>query len=244
MTNKTKRIQLSQNISFLFAGLMLLVPAAVESNDRFQGPYAGTYLGYVDGKDSVKEYYDDPPYNGGPDGGSYKNALSGTIYGLLGGYNVRYGKDFVYGVEADYEGRSANKTSPVLPIVIYSHNYPLETELKEATSIRARLGYLLNGGQTLVYVTAGYAVAKITRTYGDLATPGGPYYSAITSWQEGWTAGAGFEHFIGNQFSFRAEYRYSDYGMVGVDVPVFGPAYHEHQRYDDHTYRVGAVYHF
>lgn len=231
-------MRLNPNNSFklLLAGMVLSVPMIAGAADRFQGPYAGVYLGYVDGQDDGTEYF-----NGAPDGWTLETSPSGMVYGLLAGYNMRFGNGFVFGVEADYEGRSADDESLFKNAGVPDPTYPVKTELKDAGSIRAKLGYVVNGGQTLVYGTAGYATAKIKRTYGDLNISAS---SSDTSRQDGWTVGAGVEHFFGSTLSMRAEYRYADYGKENVPATVYGPAFTERQEYDEHTLRIGVMYHF
>lgn len=231
-------MQLKKNnaLNLLLAGLALSVPMIAGAADRFQGPYAGVYLGYVNGQDNGTEYN-----NGTPDGWTLETSPSGMAYGLLAGYNMRFGNGFVFGIEADYEGRSADDESLFKNGGVPDSRYPVKTELKDAGSIRAKLGYVVNGGQTLVYGTAGYATAKIKRTYADLTIPAS---SSDTSRQDGWTVGAGVEHFFGSTLSMRAEYRYADYGKENVPAAVYGPAYTERQEYDEHTLRIGVMYHF
>jgi outer membrane immunogenic protein len=230
------RLNKNNTLNLLLAGLVLSAPMIAGAADRFQGPYAGVYLGYVDGQDDGTEYD-----SGVPDDYTQETSPSGMAYGLLGGYNMRFGNGFVFGVEADYEGRSADDTSPQDYLGVPDLQYPTKIELKEAGSIRAKLGYVVNGGQTLVYGTAGYAAAKIERTFNDTAIPDS---SSDTAWQGGWTIGAGVEHFVGEQLSVRAEYRYADYGDEDVPAPVFGSTYIERQEYDEHTFRIGVMYHF
>lgn len=231
-------MRLNPNNAFklLLAGLALSVPMMAGAADPFQGPYVGAYLGYVDGQDEGTEYD-----GGTPDDYTQETSPSGMAYGLLAGYNMRFGNSLVFGVEADYEGRSADDSADQKYLGVSDSDYPTKTELKEAASIRAKLGYAVNGGQTLVYATAGYAAAKIKRTYGDLDVP---EFSSDTSWQDGWTLGAGVEHFVGKQLSVRAEYRYADYGEEDVPAPVYGADYEERQEYDEHTFRIGVMYHF
>lgn len=222
-------------IQLLIAGTLLSAPMIAGAADRFQGPYVGAYLGYVDGQDDGKEYS-----SGTPNGWTQETTPKGAVYGLLGGYHTRVGGNLVLGMEADFEGRSADDKSPQKDEGVPDPDYPVKTELKEAGSIRAKLGYVLNAGQTLAYATAGYAAANIKRTYYSL-----PDSASDTSWQHGWTLGAGVEHFVGKQLSMRAEYRYADYGKEDVTaVRALWAGYKERQEYDEHTLRVGVMYHF
>lgn len=230
------RLNKNNVLNLLLAGLALSAPMIAGAADRFQGPYAGVYLGYVDGQDDGTEYD-----NGVPNGYTQETSPRGMTYGLLAGYNTRFNAGFVFGVEADYEGRSADDESLVKNLGVTDPDYSAKTELKEAGSVRVKLGQVFNGGQTLVYGTAGYAAAKIKRTYTNLIVPDS---SSDTSWQDGWTVGAGVEHFFGSKLSLRAEYRYADYGEEDVPATVYGPTYIERQKYDEHTIRIGVMYHF
>ena len=223
-------------LNLLLAGLVLSTPLVAGAAYRFHGPYAGLQLGYVDGQDDGTEF------NGGtPNDYTQETSPRGMAYGLLAGYNMRFGNGFVFGIEADYEGRSADDTSLQKYQGVADSSYPVKTDLKEAASIRARLGQVFNGGQTMVYGTAGYALAKIERTFHNL-----PDSVSDTSWQDGWTVGAGVEHFVGRQLSMRAEYRYADYGEEDITAvrALWGAGYMERQEYTEHAFRIGVTYHF
>lgn len=221
--------------------ILLVMLAAVSSgalaDNNFAGPYLGASLGYVSGDDDAKEY------NAGTfDGYTLGAGPSGGLLGVFAGYNWITNNNVLVGIEADYDLRSADDKEFDELLGVPDPQYTMETDLKAAASLRGRLGYLFNNNKTMAYVTAGYAAARIKRTYTDLAVP---LSQTSTRWQDGWTAGIGLEHAVMERMSLRAEYRHADYGdkTVATDV-VYGPAYTEDHNYDEDTFRISIAYRF
>jgi outer membrane immunogenic protein len=78
-------------------------------------------------------------------------------------------------------------------------------------SVRGRLGVAVD--RMMVYGTGGVAFTNIKNTYN--TTPIGGAFVSITDQRTGWTAGAGFAYAVTNNWSVRAEYRFTDFGTVG-----------------------------
>lgn len=216
--------------------LLSLFSTTAMAGGNFVGPYAGVSLGYVDGQDDGKEYdtgvFDDYTQSTDPSGG---------LLGIFAGYNWALDNNMLIGVEADYDFRNADDTEFQKDAGVTDTDYPVMTDLKAAASLRARLGYLFND-KTMGYITAGYAAAKVKRTFNDITVPAA---QSSTKWQDGWTAGIGVEHVVMDRMSLRAEYRYADYGDKTVSTdPLFGPDYTEEQNYDEQSIRVGISYQF
>jgi outer membrane immunogenic protein len=82
-----------------------------------------------------------------------------------------------------------------------------------------RLGYLLND-RNLVYALGGYTMADIksgARLDQYVNGNAAPYQSVSSSqsgWKSGWLLGAGWETVLTEHITFKAEYRYADYGSV------------------------------
>jgi opacity protein-like surface antigen len=152
----------------------------------------------------------DGPYIGATVGYNWYNgptvgAAAGWDVGAQLGYNFHVSDAIVLGIQGDVNWIGTN----------YAGNPNGWTG-----AIVGRLGY--DAGAILPYVEAGVAFADI-----DFPTPGWGQSSA------GWTAGAGIEFMLADQWSVNVEYRYSDYGSFGTIGDV-----------NDNSLRVGLNYHF
>ncbi len=227
---------------FTIATLSLgfLLPQSVLADAKFDGFYAGVQAGYVDGKDKGTEYSDED--GGGADGWTQKTTPDSGLIGGFVGFNKVLENNMLVGIEADYEYRGGSGKSHQKEDGVTDLNYPVKTKLKEAGSLRARLGYLFNEGKTLGYLTAGYATANIKRTFSDL---GEAASESESKWHDGWTVGFGAEHLVSEKISVKAEYRYSDYGRETISTALYGDGIEQKQKYqDEQSIRIGAAYHF
>lgn len=146
------------------------------------------------------------------------------------------------GAEADVEGRSQDDKSVQRYQGSPDSTYPVKTDVPYAASLRARLGYIFNGGNILAFMTGGYTGADIKTSFGDTSAPATETHS---SWENGWTAGAGLEYLFSDKISVKLEYRYSDYGARTVSTSaVYSGNYSEKQEYHDHIVWLGIAYHF
>jgi outer membrane immunogenic protein len=217
---------------------LALLSLNVLADDGFSGAYAGVQFGYVDGRDKGTEYD-----NGSPDGWTQQTKPSGGLFGLAAGFNTFLNNNILVGIEADIEHRVASDTSDQVYGGVADPTYPVETETKAAFSLRPRVGYLFNGNQTLVFVTAGYASADIKRTFNSVG--GTPPSQSSSEWKDGWTAGLGLEHVVAKTLTAKVEYRYADFGSTNADSSlVFGSGYMEKQKYTEQSIRLGLMYHF
>jgi outer membrane immunogenic protein len=136
--------------------------------------------------------------------------------GVIGGAHIGYNyqvSQFVFGLEGDVNAAStrASNTSAGLTYGVREN---------EDFSIRGRIGYAFD--RVLVYATGGGAYGNFHTTYDNFSIGGGNYDS-FNNGHFGWTVGGGLEYAIDNNWSVRAEYRYTDYGRQ-TDSPVFSDA--------------------
>lgn len=221
----------------LFVLLLSFFSATAMAGNDFTGPHAGVSLGYVNGNDSGKEYV-----SGVFDNYTQSTDPKGGLLGVFAGYNWTLENNLLVGIEGDYDARSVDDMNLSKLSGVSDSRYPVKTDQKAAASLRGRLGYLFNTNKSMAYVTAGYATAKVKRTFHNLSTPTS---QSITKWQDGWTAGFGVEHAVMDKWSVRAEYRYADYGNKSVKTDqVYGINSEQKQDYDEHSVRVSASYHF
>jgi outer membrane immunogenic protein len=189
--------------------------------------------------------------------------LNGVIGGGQLGYNWQANNQWVFGLEADFQGSAEKDSDPRAPLsfsvpvgedtLTAIANQTLETKIKWFGTVRGRLGYLVTP-TVLLYGTGGLAYGRIeaTSTQSLTVTLGGA--SAATSslveatkTKFGWTAGAGVEGAIPNtrDWTWKVEYLYIDFGHIGVSGTdtVLG-TYSWNTHVTDHIARVGVNYRF
>lgn len=221
----------------LLALAALTVPVMASASTGLGGPFVGAYVASVDGNDKGIEI---AKSSGAPSGYTQETSPEGAAFGLLGGYNWMF-NNLLVGVEADYETRSLDDSSPQKYLGAPDSNYPVKTELSAAYSLRAKLGYAFNAQRTMVYVTAGYAAADIKRTFTSI-----PSAKSLSDsgWQDSLATGLGVEHLINNNFSVRADYLVADYGDTTIDASSLYFDSIEKQSYDEQSFRIGVAYNF
>jgi outer membrane immunogenic protein len=160
---------------------------------------------------------------------TFGNRPSGVIGGIHLGYNLQIGQ-WVAGIEGTVDGTSISGTAvdPISGISVH-------TREEVQGSIRARLGFAFD--RVLLYATGGAAFTGIDNTY--LATTGivtgfPGTFEKISRTRSGWTVGGGIAYAITNNWSIRAEYRFSDFGHYNdfpfaVFVPLPGILFARHE---------------
>ena len=132
----------------------------------------------------------------------------GVIGGVHAGYNLQINQ-WVLGFEGAVDGTSvhANLFSPL-------GFATLNTRSDIQGSIRLRGGIAFD--RVLLYATGGAAFAGITTIY----TTSVPFFltESDSKTRSGWTVGGGLAYALTNNWSIRAEYRYSDFGHT-IDYP-------------------------
>lgn len=224
----------------IFLAIAFTLAPIASLAEGFNGPYVGAVLGGASAEDKGTEYYRS---NATRDGLTSKSTPSGVLYGLSAGYDKTFGNNILLGVAADYEGRggSSDKAPQKESGVVYDANYSVTSKLTSLASLRVRLGYVIDH-QALLYATAGYASARVKRTYHDDYPPAEAESHA--KWQDGWTAGVGGEYLFTKNLSAAVEYRYSDFGSDRVDVGLWGARYYEKQKLSEETLRLQLSYRF
>lgn len=185
------------------------------------GFYIGADIGYAWGYNNYVNRFTGLPGYTKP---------NGEIGGLHVGYNYQISQ-FVVGIEGDVTGADFNNSSIVGPYY-NSVRVPVEG------SARGRLGYTWD--RALFYVTGGAAFGDIQHNYANAAgaDPAGTYNKT----RVGYTVGAGAEYALSNNWSVRAEYRYTDYGHT-TDVAFLGTTPFDN-KVQEHRVTVGFSYKF
>jgi outer membrane immunogenic protein len=164
------------------------------------------------------------------------NSADGGVFGGHIGYNLQSG-GIVYGVEADFEGSSIDKS-----FVIGSPfaNTTGKEELDWQGSLRGRLGYAIMD-RTLIYATVGWAFGHFSDRYD---TAGSIFHQAVSSTRNGWTIGGGLEYAFSPRWSGTVEYRYTDWGTNTNNLSVFlAPPGTSKDQVTENTVRIGVSYH-
>jgi len=153
---------------------------------------------------------------------SLSDNLNGVIGGAHAGYNLQINQ-WVLGFEGSVDGTSVNTTRNFLFInpVGFGGVANVNTFSDVQGSIRLRAGIAFD--RVLLYATGGAAFAGITNDYRTAL----PVFltESDSRTRSGWTVGGGIQYAVTNNWSIRAEYRYSDFGHF-IDYPfavLFGP---------------------
>jgi outer membrane immunogenic protein len=184
------------------------------------GLYLGGQVGYAWGRDSGNVAFFHPVFDPSDSDGDVdepgdipaflsNSSTSSSPQGVIGGAHIGYNlqiAQWVAGLEGTVDGTSIGKSvfDPISSITARTRE-PIQG------SIRARAGVAWD--RFLVYATGGAAFTGIKDTY---SVPGAS--EDISKTRSGWTVGGGLEYALTNNWSVRAEYRYSDFGHY-TDTP-------------------------
>lgn len=206
-------------------------PVPVVASYNWNGFYIGANIGGGWGNRSVDYLPNDPasaalfrPAAGGaPPSISFDT--SGALGGLQLGYNWQFNRNWLIGIETDFDwlgmkgsGSSTNSVNGVDPIAA-----TVDEHVKWFGTTRARLGYLPTN-RLLTYVTGGLAYGKVEHS--GFYTQGGAGFNstlsgfsvlcggttcfsgASSSTAVGWTLGGGLEYAVWQNWTVKAEYLY------------------------------------
>jgi outer membrane immunogenic protein len=207
---------------------------------------------------------------GTPPSTSFKS--SGALGGLQLGYNWQFDRNWLVGVEADFDGsgmKGSGSGAGIITVGPTPFTATVDERIEWFGTVRARLGYL-PADNLLTYVTGGFAYGRVEHS-GRYSAPSGVGFGAggysvncvvgaascfagsSSSVASGWTAGAGLEYAIWKNVTFKAEYLYVSLGSKSVTETalavdnLFGgtPAsFNANSRTSFNVARVGLNYHF
>jgi outer membrane immunogenic protein len=194
------------------------MPPAPPPIFTWTGVYVGGQVGYQWGTSDISDPYD------------YTSlSPSGVTGGAHIGYNYQFGQ-FVAGLEGDVNGASYHGSNTGYSGIGYSTREDIDG------SIRGRVGMAWD--RALIYATGGVAFANFQNTYNGFGS-----YDSTNTGRVGWTVGGGIEYAIDNNWSIRAEYRYTDYGHFSQYSPnVIGTSVDRHET--NNKVQVGFSYKF
>lgn len=192
---------------------------------------------------------------------------SGGLLGVEAGCNVQRGR-FIFGVEGDWAWSSLKNTTSTAfaafpdvgnpAFTVAARTEQVSTSLDSLATFRGRAGFTWN--RFFLYGTGGLATGDVRSntnvTFGTIPAlgvySGAAHIGSGSSWQVGWTAGAGGEYALNSNWSLKAEYLYVDLGTFTYFSPLvaaaaaFAPGYSWRTSVTerDHIVRVGINYHF
>jgi outer membrane immunogenic protein len=188
------------------------------------GIYVGGQVGYAWGSGSGNFTGFDPF----TDVAFTTNAGGGNPNGVIGGGNVGYNYEIpgwnwfsssgaVIGLEGSVDGSSLSKTAvATVPIFGGFSTVDVHSKLDVQGSIRGRLGFAWD--RVLIYATGGVAFGGINTDITVFGTDffGTPVFGSgnRSTTRVGWTVGGGLQYALTNNWSVRAEYRFTDFGRI------------------------------
>lgn len=246
--------------SVFFAGLAVATAHAADAVIDYQpapvvydsfnwtGFYVGGQLGYGFSGDNRNFYY----YGAGgiaplaDDYYGYNTSPDGFFAGLHAGYNHQFSNQLVLGVETELNWSDVSGSGFYDEGGDVDEDYIGTFDLKWFGSTRARVGFA--HGRLLPFLTAGVAYGKFRFDENDTADAS--FFSAGGGGTlVGWSAGAGLEYALTNNWTIRGEYRYTDFGnkdFVSFYNPVYSTGINDdyRSRLSMHDIRIGASYKF
>lgn len=159
--------------------------------------------------------------------------LSGGLVGITSGFNLQTGS-LLLGYEGDTSITGKRGSALEFP-----PNAAFSNEVKERwlSTFRGRVGYVRDNW--LFYASGGAALASVEN---NITGPGGQI--SDSRWHWGWTAGAGIEVKLNQDWSAKLEYLYIGLQDKSYFTPAPSVAFPSNQRLspDDHIVRVGVNY--
>lgn len=177
---------------------VLMISASQSHATDWEGFYAGLETGVGLGTSHI---YDASVSSGFQDYNTSFGA-SGLFAGVVAGWNKQNGK-YVWGVEADGEFNGLSGDNPKWPWGTDS-----TANVDFSGSLRLRGGVTI--GNALVYVAGGLTLADMKADFYDT----GNRHDAFQGLTVGWTAGAGIDYAVANDWTIGTEFRYTDYGSL------------------------------
>jgi outer membrane immunogenic protein len=185
-------------------------------------------------------------------GGDAPVSLSrtGAAGGLQFGYNWQVSQ-FVYGLEADFDGLSSPAAQRLLTdgsgaFTVTPANFIDNANDRWMATARARAGYAYD--RALFYATGGAAFSSWETSHSlVVSTTSGTESASFT--RTGWVAGGGIEYMFARNWITRIEYLYADFGTANNTLTATSATAHtitfaEPEKLTDQMLRVGVSYKF
>jgi len=208
--------------------------ACAQSNLSFDGPYVGAFVG--SSHTSIKEQdmsWSNSATNGTATENSNVNA-KGSVTGITYGYVSRLSSTarWISGIElsASFPQESIIGYA-ISPASVELNPIQSNTQIKSLFTIKPKMGYLVNQ-ETMLYGTAGLAIAQVNRTLTQLPGEASGTLLSMNSQTSktenrlGYVLGMGIERVITENISLKFEFNYVDFGTQDFihdkTIPVEG----------------------
>ncbi len=203
----TKKILLA-SAALAFASFAV---APAQAAGPWTGIYLGGHVGGIWGTVDTTQVFKNSAFIDSANGSTFDFKPNGVIGGLQFGYNYQM-SSWVFGLEVSGSESDFDQTR------LRSPDDVTTVQSEWNASAAARAGYVYNQN-SLIYVKGGYAIADVQHSVMDTVGTGGDVGRFGTNDnQDGWTAGAGFEHMLSSDVSFGIEYDYTDLGTTSHSV--------------------------
>ena len=222
-------------------------PAGCDGATNWTGFWLGVGIG--GNADMIGHNYD--TYNAGAPGvitgyGNDDSRGGAGFFGTVGvGYDWQFRDRFVLGAFTDFD--FGNSTHSETDYFLPAGPYGWDMERNTTWTIGARLG-LITSNTAMLYGLIGYSRTSMDIT---LVQDDGAGNSSTVSRNldfDGFVVGAGLEQNLGNGFSLKGEYRYTNYGSesFGPATPNLAGTVFENDSFDidSHSFRLTLNYKF
>jgi outer membrane immunogenic protein len=247
-----RTILTSTALALIFAGPVMAAPKKPQVDPPLPESIYGWTGWYVGGNIGYSWGHSDISLNGTSSGGIFlgsgANSLRpvGVIGGLQAGYNWQTSRNWVWGLEIDFQWTGqddqlteAGSVAAPMGTGTGTGSITARSSLIWLGTTRGRFGIVMDGRPDVVwYITGGLAYGRVKTSLdasasGTFTTPptsnceGGCSFSSAlplsdTKIQVGWTLGAGVEGTLANRWNWKLEYLYVDLGNTSGTVPVTG----------------------
>ena len=199
---------------------------------NWTGFYVGGNIGYSVGNDRIGQTLAIPGLVSDANFADAVVAPKGILGGVQMGYNWQGGRNWLTGIEFDFQGASQQDKACGLscetasgPGTTIQQTLNVEQKLQYFGTARARLGVV--DDNVLFYVTGGGAYGRVNETTNTIFNVGPPTpatfaSSQITDNRFGWVAGAGIEAALWGNWTAKAEYLYMDLGNLAANISAVG----------------------
>jgi outer membrane immunogenic protein len=182
------------------------------------GIYLGGNVGAAFLRDSSSQW------SGVPVSQAVTGSFSNNPAGALGGGQVGANWEFapwVVGVEAMWSGAVSMSSTDMLTTAPVASNVTLTTNLFWLASATARVGY---AHDDLLFYAKGGGAWESVKYLENLGAGGATgLQQTITDTRSGWTAGAGIEYGLTENFSAKLEYDFYDFGTKNYNFNLVTP---------------------
>lgn len=201
----------------VFAAVAIAAPASADWTGFYVGIHAGGVWGDVDWQNVSNA-------SGGDIDFVAPQTISQSADGVLGGAQLGYNfqmTNWLFGVDVSGSGLDFDETTRNTNAGAGNDEF-VSSEIEWLVTAAARVGWTWR--DSVVFVKGGYATANVNTRHDDSSggTDGYTGFYATDETHNGWMAGAGLEHEIGEHTSVGLEYNYIDLGNQdhsGITTP-------------------------